>query len=133
MHPRRTSCARSRAPASTARKHGAAGKRFERLAQEDRHCVRKRLKRLRYLAELVRPLYRQAAVDSYVRSLKDLQDALGEYQDAVAGRALFEQRAKDAPDAWFGAGWLAARQQQLAHACVKACRRAARKARPFWA
>ncbi|MDB5956258.1 CYTH and CHAD domain-containing protein [Ramlibacter sp.] len=109
-----------------------AGRRFEQLRQEDRHLVRKRLKRQRYLAELVRPLYRGAAVDGYVRALKDLQDALGRYQDAVAGRALFEERAAQAPAAWFGAGWLAAREQQLAHACAKACRKAARKADPFW-
>lgn len=109
-----------------------AGKRFERLPQEERHQARKRLKRLRYLSELARPLYRGAEVDAYVRALKDLQDALGRYQDAAAGRALFEQHALEAPQAWFGAGWLAAREQQLAHECAVACRKAARKASPFW-
>ena len=108
------------------------GRRFEELPQADRHQVRKRLKRLTYIAELVRPLYDLDAVDAYVRSLKKLQDALGRYQDAVAGRLLFEQQAREVPSAWFGAGWLAAREEQLAAACAKACRRAARKAKPFW-
>ena len=110
-----------------------AGKRFERLAPEDRHKVRKRLKRLRYLAELVQPLYHRHAVQAYVDALKHLQDALGRYQDAAAGRALFEERAAEDPQAWFGAGWLAGREPQLAHACARACRKTARKAKPFWA
>ena len=109
-----------------------AGRRFEALPQQDRHRVRKRLKRLRYLAELVRPLYGAGAVDAYVRTLKNLQDALGAYQDAVAGQALFEERAQEQADAWFGAGWLAARELQLAQDCAAACRKMARKADPFW-
>lgn len=106
--------------------------RFEDLSLEDRHTVRKRIKRLRYLAELVRPLYGNGAVDAYVESLKDLQDALGQYQDAVAARALFQERTGEAPESWFAVGWLAAREGQLARDCAKACRKAARKAKPFW-
>ena len=109
-----------------------AGRDFVQLPQEDRHRVRKRLKRLRYLAELVRPLFDRGEVDRYVGSLKALQDALGEYQDAVAGRQLFEARAAQDARAWFGAGWLAKREEELAAACEKACRKTARKARPFW-
>ncbi len=114
------------------RKLRKKGRRFEQLPQPQRHAVRKRLKRLRYLAELVRPLYEPAAVDAYVDALKQLQDALGRYQDAVAGRALFEQRSREDPSAWFGVGWLAAREEQLAQDCARACRQAARKAKPFW-
>src|SRR5262249_44997013 len=109
-----------------------AGKRFEKLALEDRHTVRKRLKRLRYLSEMVRPLFTASKVDAYVKGLKDLQDVMGRYQDAITGRVLFEERAASDPAAWFGAGWLAAREAVLASECGHACRRAARKARPFW-
>ncbi|HEX7890595.1 MAG TPA: CHAD domain-containing protein [Ramlibacter sp.] len=108
------------------------GRRFEELPLASRHKVRKRLKRLRYLAELVRPLYDAAEVDAYVLSLKKLQDALGLYQDSVAGRSLFEERSREEPAAWFGAGWLAAQEDRLARDCAEACRKAARKARPFW-
>jgi triphosphatase len=114
------------------RKMVKAGKRFDELPMPQRHQVRKRLKRLRYLAELVRPLFSASAVDDYVGSLKALQDALGRYQDATAARALFEQRAASDPAAWFGAGWLAARDEVLACECTQACRRAAHKAKPFW-
>lgn len=108
------------------------GRHFDLLPQAERHKVRKQLKRLRYLAELVRPLYRAGAVDDYVHALRDLQDALGRYQDAVAGQALFARRAEADPHAWFAVGWIAAREQDLALACAQACRRTARAARPFW-
>lgn len=105
---------------------------FVGLELAERHATRKRLKRLRYLSELVRPLFDGKAVDAYVRSLKSLQDALGEYQDAVAGRELFAQHAAQDPRAWFAVGWLAARDGELARECEDACRRTARKAKPFW-
>ena len=102
------------------------------LAQPERHKVRKQLKRLRYLSELVRPLFDADAVDRYVKSLKDLQDALGHYQDAAAGRQLFEEHAREDARAWFGAGWLARQEERLAQDCEDACRRTERKARRFW-
>jgi triphosphatase len=108
------------------------GAEFDALALPERHTVRKRLKRLRYLSELVRPLFRAADVDRYVDSLKSLQDALGSYQDAVAGRQLLVARAAEDPRAWFGAGWLAAREQALAGDCARACRKAAQRAQAFW-
>jgi inorganic triphosphatase YgiF len=109
-----------------------AGRHFMRLPQVERHAVRKRLKHLRYLAELVRPLFAGHAVDRYVAQLKGLQDALGRYQDMAAGRQLFEQHAAEDARAWFAAGWLAARGEELARDCERACRAARREARPFW-
>jgi inorganic triphosphatase YgiF len=114
------------------RKAMRAGDTFLQLAQPERHQVRKRLKRLRYLSELVRPLFDADAVDRYVKSLKDLQDALGRYQDAAACRQMFEAHAREDARAWFGAGWLASREEQLAQECEEACRRTERKARRFW-
>lgn len=108
------------------------GRRFRALPQEERHQVRKRLKRLRYLSELVRPLFDGKEVDRYVASLKDLQDALGAYQDAVAGQQMFTQHAAADGRAWFAAGWLAAREQGLAADCERACRKTAEDAQPFW-
>jgi triphosphatase len=114
------------------RKATREGLRFEVLVEAERHQVRKRLKRLRYLAELMRPLFATREVQAYVAALSDLQDALGRYQDAAAGRALLAQRAAEDPAAWFGVGWLAAREQALAAECAKACRRTVRLAQPFW-
>jgi triphosphatase len=109
-----------------------AGGDFAALAEPDRHRIRKRLKRLRYLSELMRPLYPGRKVDRFVGALKDLQDALGEYQDAAVGRRLWSEQAQADPRAWFGAGWLAAREEELARSCERACRDALGEAEPFW-
>jgi triphosphatase len=108
------------------------GDEFARLAEPDRHRIRKRLKRLRYLSELMRPLYPGRKVDGFVDALKHLQDALGQYQDAAVGRRLWDEQAKTDPAAWFGAGWLAARAEELARSCERACRDAVDEAVVFW-
>lgn len=115
--------------------HGAtlgSGEAFDGLAPAQRHRMRKRIKRLRYLAEAVRPLFKGRDVDRFLDTLKDLQDSLGQYQDAVTGRTYWEERAQADPRAWFGVGWLAERTEALARTCTEACRDAASKARPFW-
>ncbi|MBK6006500.1 CHAD domain-containing protein [Ramlibacter ginsenosidimutans] len=108
------------------------GRKFRALAAPQRHQVRKRLKRLRYLSELVRPLFDGKAVDRYVASLKQLQDALGAYQDAAAGRQMFAQHATEDGRAWFAAGWLTAREEELAADCERACRKTSGDVQPFW-
>lgn len=110
----------------------AAGSAFHTLDEAERHRVRKRIKRLRNLAELTRALFKARRVDRYVDALKDLQDALGRYQDAATARRLFTERAADEPRAWFAVGWLTAREPQLARACGLACRAAARATQPYW-
>jgi triphosphatase len=114
------------------RKTMREGRDFSALPQPQRHQVRKRLKRLRYLSELVRPLFDAKAVDRYVASLKHLQDALGAYQDAAAGQQMFARHAAEDGRAWFAAGWLAAREEDLAGHCERACRKTAEDAQPFW-
>lgn len=109
-----------------------AGRDFCALAEPERHRVRKRAKRLRYLAELVRPLFDGKEVDAYVAALKRLQDALGTYQDAAAGRRLFAEHAAVDARAWFAAGWLASREEDLARECERACRATRKDARAFW-
>jgi len=109
-----------------------SGGNFASLSEPDRHRVRKRLKRLRYLSELMRPLYPARKVDRFVDALKDLQDTLGQYQDAAVGRRLWGEQAKVDPAAWFGAGWLTAREEELARSCERACRDALEDAAVFW-
>src|SRR5829696_6507504 len=48
-----------------------------------------RLKRLRYLAEFARPLWRAKAVDRFVNALKPMQDALGAHNDTVTAAQKF--------------------------------------------
>ncbi|MBS0452236.1 MAG: CYTH and CHAD domain-containing protein [Proteobacteria bacterium] len=108
-----------------------AGKRFERLPTEQQHRARKRLKRLRYLAEFVAPLFDKGKARRYVEQLLPAQDALGDYNDDVVAIDAYRDAAGQDPRAWFAVGWLAARQPAEASACAKAlC--ALGKARKFW-
>ena len=74
------------------------GKRFGELDAAARHRVRKRLKRLRYLGELVAPLYKPSRVDRFARLLGPAQDALGRYIDLLVAIDLAHE-AVEAGDA----------------------------------
>jgi hypothetical protein len=92
--------------------------RFEELDEDGQHRVRKRLKRLRYLTELVGPLHARRRVKAYLAALKPAQDAVGEHVDLLmsrrAARAVSEARD---PKAWFDVGWLGA---EIAHSARRA-------------
>jgi len=51
------------------------------------HTLRKRAKRLRYTADCFSSLYGKAG-KRFIASLKDLQDLLGAYQDAIVAQAI---------------------------------------------
>ncbi len=105
---------------------------FETQSHDAQHRVRKRLKRLRYLGELVAPLYAPSRVERYLRALRPAQDALGAHIDLVVGLGMAQDAARrgDA-GAWFNVGWLTAELATSGRRCRKALARAA-KARPFW-
>jgi len=113
------------------------GRCFESLSAEDQHRTRKRLKRLRYLAEFASPLLGGAAdekdsgAERYLRRLRPAQDALGEFNDEAVALALYrEATARDAR-AWFAVGWFTARHAAGAKACRKALGKI-EKAPRFW-
>ena len=105
---------------------------FETLSHDDQHRVRKRLKRLRYLAELTASLHAPSRVERYLAALRPAQDALGAHIDLVVGLGMAQDAARrgDA-GAWFNVGWLTAELATSARRCRKALERAA-KARPYW-
>lgn len=114
------------------------GQRFESLPIEDQHRTRKRLKRLRYLAEFVAPLFADAddgktsAAERYLKRLRPAQDALGEFNDEAVAMALYREAAARDARAWFAVGWFSARHAAGAKACRKALGKI-EKARRFWA
>jgi triphosphatase len=95
------------------------GGQFQALAQELQHRVRKRLKRLRYMAELTRPLFAGKEVDDYLERLKPVQDRLGLYNDGLIAHAVYRGLARRQPGAWFAVGWLGARHAEQAAACQR--------------
>jgi inorganic triphosphatase YgiF len=104
---------------------------FESLPHEEQHDVRKRLKRLRYLAQFVAPLYKSRRVEVWLNSLEPAQDALGRHIDTGIAAARFEAAAASDPRAWFAAGWLRAQLDDSAHDSRKSLERFARAA-VFW-
>lgn len=107
--------------------------RFDALTQEQQHKLRKRFKHLRYLCEFTQSLFRaDAAAAAFVGELKPVQEALGHYQDLWIASEYWKKRSQDDADALFALGWLQARRRQEAQRCAKACKRFARRARPFW-
>lgn len=130
----------ARAPGKTLRKRLARlhqqvlaqGEQFTALPEAEQHGLRKRLKRLRYLAEFAQPLFSARRTKAYLAELKPLLDALGTYQDELAALQAWQTLSGHEPRALFGAGWLSARREPHVLACQQACDRLARKARPFW-
>ena len=107
-------------------------RRFDQLAGTDRHRVRKRLKRLRYLSELVAPLYRGGRVRAFLKRLEPAQDELGHYMDLVVAIDLSKQSAEAGEArAWFNVGWLEAQMPGAVKRCGSALGRVA-SAKPFW-
>ena len=99
------------------------GKNFESLTPDEQHAVRKRLKRLRYLAEFVAPLFKGKKVRRYLERLEPAQDALGRYNDDIVALQAYRDAVTTDPRAWFAVGWLSAHQAVDAHRCMKALRR----------
>ena len=107
-------------------------KGFEALSREAQHKARKRLKRLRYLAELVASLYDRPSVRRYLAKLKPAQQALGARIDLFVALEMAHGAARTGDaKAWFNVGWLTAQLPANAVRCRKRLRRAA-SAKPFW-
>jgi triphosphatase len=92
---------------------------FATLGDEERHQLRKRIKRLRYAAELVGSLWPQKPVQKFLRRLQKAQTPLGQLNDAVVALDLYRAAAGQDPRAWFAAGWLAARKEALLAPCTR--------------
>lgn len=100
------------------------GARFRDLPVEQQHRVRKRLKRMRYLAEFMQPLFDAQQVDAYLAVMRPAQDELGRHNDlAVACSLLDRQRLRDGdPAARATAKWLARQLEKTDRRSQKALR-----------
>ncbi len=107
------------------------GRGFGELDDERRHQLRKRAKRLRYGVEFARSLFGAGRTARYLRSLAELQDALGAFNDVVVAMDACREAAAHDPSAAFALGWLAARQATCIEGCVPAVARFAEAKRPW--
>ena len=72
---------------------------LKQLAPEDLHTLRKRSKKARYATEFFSSLFEPASSAPYVQALEELQDRLGELNDAgVAPQLLLTLRSGRLPD-----------------------------------
>jgi len=107
------------------------GQHFETLEPEAQHRVRKRLKRLRYLAEFVAPIFGEARAGRYLDELRPAQDALGMHNDSAMAISAYREVADHDGRAWFAVGWLSASRTESALECKAALDKVVR-ARRFW-
>lgn len=82
---------------------------FETSPPEQRHRLRRRLKRLRYVAEALQAVLPPRPTRRALAAMTRAADALGRCTDAELARERFEGHAADEPRSWFVLGWLAAR------------------------
>jgi inorganic triphosphatase YgiF len=107
------------------------GKAFEQLPEAKQHQVRKRLKRLRYLAEWAGAMWAHKAMQRYLRRLLPAQDALGHHHDVTVAAAKFLADAQQDPLSLFAAGYLKAYEAVTARQAHAALAQVTR-ARCFW-
>jgi triphosphatase len=96
------------------------GKHLATLSEEDRHSMRKLLKKLRYTVEFFGSLHKQGDVRPFVKGLKQLQDVFGYVNDVKTARQLesiVEQHCRESRECHRAAGYALGWHQANAVAC----------------
>jgi CHAD domain-containing protein len=106
-------------------------KRFDELADVERHTVRKRAKSLRYGIEFACALFKRRDVQAVLAPLRVLQERLGAIVDATVALEAYRARCDEDPHVLFALGWLAARRRELVREAKPAVKKFL-KARRFW-
>ena len=106
-------------------------RRFDKLPLAQRHRVRKRLKRMRYLAAFAAPAFDRDAVDGWMAKVSRAQDRLGRHIDLALAAERFGALAETNAGAGFAAGWLRAKAEAATRAARKSLERLG-GAKAFW-
>ena len=113
-------------------------RKLETLTVEQRHELRKELKKLRYAVEFFAPLFASKRVDPFLKRLKKLQTVFGDLNDAVTVRTMLtggEAGSVVDPAAQRAIGWVIGASQARAEfgwAGAKAQWRDLKQTRLFW-
>ncbi|MBI1260220.1 MAG: CHAD domain-containing protein [Rhizobiales bacterium] len=111
------------------------GRDIADLDIEDRHELRKRLKKLRYTLSFFVTLYGKGVTKSYLNDLGKLQDVFGALNDVAMAEHLLERATAQNPELAKAAGvildWHEARARKDWKAALKLWQRFERHA-PFW-
>ena len=94
--------------------------RFESFDFEQRHRLRKRLKRLRYALEFIESELPSKGYKRYSKALTNVLNDLGEYNDLRVAIEAYRSISEVDPRAWFAIGWLMAQLSKAERRCIKA-------------
>jgi CHAD domain-containing protein len=114
------------------------GRNLNRLDSAERHEMRKALKKLRYQAELMAPLFDKREAEQFIHQLKELQDVFGYINDVRMAPRLVEvqQERQAGSDASRAAGYaLGHHNAEAAHVWRRAGKawRKLERSPQFWA
>ncbi len=104
---------------------------FATLDDPARHRLRRRIKRLRYIADLSAGLWPAKPLDQLLKRLKQAQAPLGDFNDTLVALAHCRAQTAHDPAAWFAVGWLVARREALLAPCAAALLRLAKAPSPW--
>lgn len=94
-------------------------KNFASLKAEERHELRKKMKRLRYSLEFVERECKNAKFQKFIKVLARAQNELGTYNDLQVALENYRAIANKEPTAWFAVGWLIAQLGECETRCRK--------------
>ena len=120
------------------KKVGASARGLDTLSVEERHELRKQLKKLRYAVDFLSPLFPQRRAAPFVRRLRKLQTVFGEVNDAAAVRTIFDSATpSDISDAGTerAIGWVLGASQaraEISWARARAIWQKLEETKPFW-
>lgn len=104
---------------------------FEQADIERQHRLRKRLKRLRYVLELVPTSGPGRVTKAWQAALARCLERLGELNDLYTAEAWMRGQVAAHPEAWFAIGWLASESARQRRRAAKALDRLRRLPRPW--
>jgi len=89
----------------------AAARFFAALSPPRRHRVRILAKRLRYALDFLAVALPKSTTERYVAALSELQDVLGELNDAAVARSALRKITRSSSTREIAEGWLSVREQ----------------------
>ena len=94
-------------------------KNFASLTVEERHELRKKMKRLRYSLEFVEGECKSTKFRQFSKVLARAQNELGIYNDLQVALENYRAIVTHDPAAWFAVGWLSAQLSDCEVRCIK--------------
>jgi triphosphatase len=120
------------------RKVCSHGRKLETLNANERHELRKQLKKLRYAVEFFSALFPAKRVEPFAKCLRRLQTVFGDLNDAATAKAMLAEtrfRSSGEPQVQRTIGWVIGASQARAEsswAGAKGLWRNLEQTRPFW-